>query len=201
MPNTEERPGFDRRMTREEINACPIRAYPGPVHLIRSKKEVKNAVRQLCRETLLGFDTETRPSFNKGENYPPALIQLAANSAVYIFQLKHLQFPPALGKIFSNPDIIKAGVAPGRDIADLKAISNFNEAGFVDLSLIAKQVGLKNHGLRGLSAVLGGFRISKQAQTSNWNRETLTPEQIIYAATDAWVSREIFLRLQELHVV
>jgi ribonuclease D len=192
-----ERPGFDRRMTREEINALPIRRYGRKVGIVRTRQELDAAVGRLAKERVLGFDTETRPAFEKGRVYPPALVQLAGRQGVFVFQLGHLKFPPALRRLLADPDIIKAGVAPEYDVAQLKELGHFRDAGFVDLSEVARRAGIKNHGLRGLAAVLLGFRISKQAQRSNWARETLTPAQVIYAAMDAWVSRELYLRLMQ----
>ncbi len=191
------RPGFARRMTREEINLCPIKKYEGDIHIIRTRKELDAAIHQLSTEIVVGFDTETRPAFKKGQNYPPALLQLAGAKAVYLFQLRHIRFPKKLRRILENPHIIKAGVALSHDISELKKIAPFQDAGFVDLAALAKKAGIKNHGLRGLAAVLLGFRISKTARQSNWWQETLTPAQILYAATDAWVGRELYFQLQE----
>lgn len=195
-----ERPGFDRRMTREEINTLPIQRYDGPVEVIRNRAELTEAVGHLLKEKVLGFDTETRPSFKKGESYPPALIQLTGKKTTYIFQLRHLKFPRALRALLSNPNIIKAGVALGNDVRMLMEVAPFRPQGMVDLGDVAKRAGIKNYGLRGLSAVLLGYRISKSAQVSNWARNELTPSQIVYAATDSWVSRDLFLRLQAMGV-
>lgn len=192
-----ERPGFDRKMTREEINACPIRMYEGLVHVIRTRQQLEPAVQKLLKEKILGFDIEIKPSFTKGENHPAALLQLAGSRAVYLFQLRHSKFTRALRKILSTADVIKTGVAPGQDIVKLKELGDFKEAGFVDLAAVAKQSGIKNHGLRGLAAVLLGFRILKHSKVSNWARQDLTPSQIQYAATDAWVSREIYLHMKK----
>lgn len=191
-----EEPGFDRRMTREEINSLPIKRYERPVRVIRSREELVSAAENLNRERVLGFDTETRPAFKKGEAYPPALLQLAGRKAVYLFQFRDLKFPRLLRDILSAPDIIKAGVAPEYDIVKLKELGPFKEAGFVDLAHVARRVGIKNHGLRGLAAVLLGFRISKKAQRSNWARKMLTSVQVSYAAMDAWTSRELYLRME-----
>ncbi|MCA1765067.1 MAG: 3'-5' exonuclease domain-containing protein 2 [Desulfobulbaceae bacterium] len=196
-----ERLGFDRRMTKEEINSLPINGYMGKIQVIRTDAALAGAIAELSRESLLGFDTETRPNFKKGQNNLPSLIQLAAAETVYIFQLRHLNFSKELRKIFSDKKIIKTGVAIDHDLLQLQRLGPFSEGGFVGLSRIAKCAGIKNHGLRGLAAVLLGFRISKGAQRSNWGSETLTQKQIGYAATDAWVGREIFLRLKEMGVI
>ncbi len=194
-----ERPGFERRMTREEINALPIRVFDGPVHIVRSHDSLKTAIQKLHSESVLGFDTESRPAFTKGCSYAPTLLQLAGQEAVYLFQLGQLGFPQLLRNLLAKADIIKAGVAPHYDITKLRGLEEFSPAGFIDLGALAKRVGIKNYGLRGLAAVLLGFRISKKAQVSNWARKTLSPLQVQYAATDAWVGRQIYLRLEEVN--
>ena len=191
------RPGFDRRMSKDEINECPIARWEGPVRVIRTKEELTTAIHKLAGETLLGFDTETRPAYTKGESYPPALLQLATATDVFIFQFKHLGLAKPLREILSDPAIIKAGVSLDYDIRELKKMSCFKNAGFVDLGDLAKKEGIKNHGLRGLAATLLGVRIAKGAQTSNWAKEILTPHQIRYAATDAWIGRKLYLTLKK----
>lgn len=196
-----ERLGFDRRMTKDEINDLPIRSYKGKVVVVRTREELDIALKKLGKETLVGFDTETRPNFKKGQNNLPSLIQLASQDTVYIFQLRHLKFPAGLRKILTAENIIKTGVAIDHDLLQLQRLHSFVSGGFVGLARLAKNAGIQNHGLRGLAAVMLGFRISKGAQRSNWDNETLRNNQIRYAATDAWVGREIFLRLQEMGVI
>lgn len=187
------RPGFDRRMSKDEINDCPIKRWTGKTTVVRNRKELAAAVNKLAGQTLLGFDTETRPAYRKGERYLPSLLQLAGDDEVFIFQLKHLGLAGPLRKILTNATIIKAGVSLDYDISELNRLARFKAAGFADLGKLAKKAGIKNHGLRGLAAVYLGFRISKGAQTSNWARDVLTRQQIQYAATDAWVGRELYL--------
>ena len=186
------------RMTKEQIKARPIRKYQGPIHLIQSSEQIEPAVRQLETETVLGFDTETRPAFRVGESYPPAVLQLVGAQAAYIFQLRHCRLPKALRRLLANPKVIKAGVAWDRDVLELNKLARFKPAGFVDVGELAKQAGCMNHGLCGLASVLLDFRVSKNSQTSNWAKETLTRAQIEYAATDAWVGRELYHKLQRL---
>jgi len=192
------RPGFERRMTKEEINSYPIRKWKGPVHLICSSRELTGAVKKLSREPVLGFDTETRPAFRKGQKYFPSLLQLAGENSVYLFHLKHLGLQEPLISILADPNIIKAGVSLGHDLRELKEMAPFEQAGFVGLGKMSKEKGIKNHGLRGLAAVVLELRISKSAQTSNWARDELTQSQIRYAATDAWVGRELYLKLLQI---
>ena len=187
------RPGFDRRMSKDEINECPIERWTGRTSVVRTKDELATAIHKLDGHTLLGFDTETRPAYKKGESYLPSILQLASDKEVFIFQLKHLGLTKPLRKILADPGIIKAGVSLDYDIRELRKLSDFKAAGFMDLGNIAKKAGIKNHGLRGLAAVLLGIRISKGAQTSNWSKDVLNRQQIQYAATDAWVGRKLYL--------
>ncbi|MBU0481572.1 MAG: 3'-5' exonuclease domain-containing protein 2 [Proteobacteria bacterium] len=196
-----ERLGFDRRMTKEEINSLPIRSYPGKIKVINTRDGLDKAVHELNKESLLGFDTETRPNYLKGQDHLPSLLQLAGEKCVYLFQLKHLNFPEKLRKILETERIIKCGVAVDQDIIQLQKITTFIDDGFVELSKVAKASGIRNHGLRGMTAVLLGFRISKSAQRSNWATDILTEKQIRYAATDAWVGRELYLILKEMGVI
>ena len=186
-------------MQKDEINERPIKRYEGTVHLIRSEAELTKAAILLEKESILGFDTETRPAYRKGESYPPALLQLAGQNEVFIFQLKFTGLPHPLLGILSNPGIIKAGVSLNYDINELRTLAQFEPAGFIDIGNLAKKHGIQNHGLRGLAAVLLGFRISKSAKTSNWASNDLTPSQIIYAATDAWVGRELYLEMRKIN--
>lgn len=191
--NDTYRPGFDRRMSKDEINGCPIMRWTGRTSVVRNENDLITAVDRLAGHNLLGFDTETRPAYTKGESYLPSILQLASDDEVFIFQLKHLGLAKPLREILSDSAIIKAGVSLDYDVRELKKLSPFKAAGFRDLGDLARKAGIKNHGLRGLAAVFLGIRISKGAQTSNWAKDMLTPQQIQYAATDAWVGRRLYL--------
>jgi ribonuclease D len=180
-------------ISKAEINELPIRQYEGPIILCSTPEAAESAAQKLLTETLLGFDTETRPAFHKGESYDPSLLQLATENEVYLFQIQLSGITPSLVKILSRPDIIKAGVALDRDVSELQAVVHFKPAGFVELSTHAKEAKIKNLGLRGLTAILFGFRISKKEQVSNWARKELSESQQTYAATDAWLGRQIYL--------
>ncbi|MEM7391086.1 MAG: 3'-5' exonuclease [Verrucomicrobiota bacterium] len=198
VEDVEDRPGFTRKMTREEIAELPIRKYSGPIHVVQTPENVVKAVEELSREEVIGFDTESRPAFKKEQKFLPSLIQLGGSRSVYIFQLEHVPLGEPLLGLLSNPGIIKTGVALGLDISQLNELAPFEAAGFIDLGDQAKASGIQNHGLRGLAGVLLGFRISKQAQRSNWSMKTLKRNQIDYAATDAWVGRELYYKFKEM---
>jgi ribonuclease D len=186
-----------KHITKAEINELPMQSYDGRILLFNTEAEAEAAASNLLKESLLGFDTETRPAFRKGESYDPSLLQLATENAVYLFQIQQCGLTPSLIKVLSSPDIIKAGVAIDRDIADLQSLEPFEADGFVELAVPAKKARIKNLGLRGLTAILFGFRISKKEQVSNWARAELTESQKTYAATDAWLGRKIYLAFEE----
>ena len=188
-------------ISKDEINQLPMKQYEGPIHLVRTLKEAEQAAEKLKQETLLGFDTETRPTFRVGEYYQPSLLQLATANEVFLFQIKLTGLTKGLCDVLSRPDIIKTGVSIRSDVSELRKLTDFKPAGFVELAEHAKKAHIKNLGLRGLAALLLGFRVSKREQTSNWAKNELTESQLRYAATDAWLGREIYLHMDGLGLI
>ncbi|WP_319581804.1 3'-5' exonuclease [uncultured Pseudodesulfovibrio sp.] len=188
-----------RAFSKEEINEMPLRHYEGEILVVRSESDLEQALEGMRNSSLLGFDTETRPVFKKGRKPgPPSLLQLATADCAYVFQLGVLPLNEGICEILANRRILKTGVAVRDDILGLQKHSRFKPSGFLDLSDITAKYHLQTHGLRNMAANLLGFRISKSAQCSNWAKDKLTRQQIIYAATDAWISRELYLALEEL---
>lgn len=182
-----------RKISNEEINQLPICQYAGEIVLVQDEKHLESAISTLKKEDVLGFDTETQPVFSKGKNNFPSLLQLAGADIVYLFQLNNISFGAAMAEILENPAIIKSGVAVRDDILDLQRIHSFKPANFVDLSQIAKQNRLETRGLRNLAANFFSLRVPKGARCSNWALTTLSQKQLLYAATDAWIGRELYL--------
>ena len=184
-------------LSKQDINLLPLRKYDGPVKILSDDGRLRAVMPELLGERVLGFDIEVRPTFKSGDSFPPALVQLAGESGVYLAQLKKIGDLGLLGALFADARVIKAGVAIAGDIAKLHEVMPFEPAGFVELGRMAAKKGIKASGVRTLAANLLGLRISKGAQCSNWDRNELTPAQIQYAATDAWVCREIYLFLEQ----
>ena len=191
-------PGLRETISREELVLLPLTSFEGPVHLVTTPEEERAAVDALRAESVLGFDTESRPTFHKGQVHPTALIQFAGASAAYIFQLNRLGTPGAVLELLADPAVLKAGIALGDDLKKLRADHTFEPAGFVEIADLCRAAGIKRTGLRPLAGLLLGIRISKREQRSNWAATTLTPSQIRYAATDAWAAREVYLKLKDL---
>nr|WP_027178359.1 3'-5' exonuclease [Maridesulfovibrio bastinii] len=192
---------YKRKFSKEEINELPLQQYEGEIVLIDKEEDVAAAMHEIGKEPILGFDTETRPAFRKGVSYNPSLIQLATAQRVFLLHLSHISFSDEIKEILSSADIIKTGVAVGNDVKELIALSRFSPGGFHDLGDLARGLGMHTCGLRNLAANLLGFRISKGVQCSNWGRKVLTSQQIIYAATDAWISRKIYMEFLKLGVI
>ena len=187
-------PTEKRKISKAEINDLPLLAWEGPIALIETIAEMEAAAEQLTREDLLGFDTETRPSFKRGEFYPPALIQIATADRVFLFRISKTKSLEPLLPILESSDIIKCGVGIHDDVKQLQKFSDFKAGGFLEISKLTLELGYENRGLRALAGLLLGGRISKAAQVSNWARDQLDQKQIKYAATDAWISRAIYLK-------
>ena len=185
-------------LTKEEINLLPAINYEGEIVLIRSDEELTLAVNELKKNTVLGFDTETRPKFTKGAMNLPSLIQLASEKKVYLIQLKHITKTDELAALLSDEHIIKAGVAIHDDYRSLARLFPVSPNGLVDLAKLANQTGIKAQGLRTISANLLGYKVSKGAQCSNWASDTLSHSQIQYAATDAWLGLLLYSQLIQL---
>ncbi|MGH8737813.1 MAG: 3'-5' exonuclease [Burkholderiales bacterium] len=188
-------------ISREAMSELPIRRYEGPVCLVEGPADLERALQDLRGESVVGFDTETRPAFRPGESYLPSVVQLATADAVYLLQVQRQDYSAAMREIFSSDKILKAGVSVADDLRSLKKLFEFEERTVVDLGKLAKRHGLKQTGVRNLTGLFLGTRIPKGAKTTNWAARRLTPQQITYAATDAWACRELYLRFKQLNLV
>lgn len=194
-------PETAHRISREEMIELPVRRYEGPVRLVATPPDLQRAMQDIGQESVVGFDTETRPAFRPGESYLPSLVQLATAEAVYLLQVQQQDFSGAMREIFSSERIVKAGVSVTDDLRNLKRLFAFEEKAVVDLGKVAKRHGLKQTGVRNLAGIFLRARIPKGAKTTNWAARRLTPQQITYAATDAWACRELYLRFKQLNLV
>lgn len=183
-------------ITSDELNALPLKAFAGKVSVITDPEKIGTAAREIEKHGIVGFDTETRPSFKRGQVFKVALLQLAIPDKVFLIRIHQAGLPKEIISIFENANIVKAGVAIHDDIKALQKIMHFDPASFIELSTMAKASGLQVESVKKLAGLLLGFRISKSAQTSNWEAATLSEKQIEYAATDAWVCLEIFGNLK-----
>lgn len=189
---------MNKTITKEEINALPLKAFEGEICIPLTDHEIDEAVDYLGNASILGFDTETRPNFKKGQHHKVALLQLSTEKRAFLFRINKIGLPDNVKSILTNSNIMKAGAAIHDDIKALRQISDFTPNGFTDIQSIAHELGIEHSGLKPLTALLLDFKLSKAQQTSNWENQYLTKAQQLYAATDAWVSLKIYNRLMEI---
>ena len=175
-----------KKLNKDEINGMPLIKYEGDIKVFSKKDNIQGAVDYLLTQKVIGFDTETKPTFTKGPLNAPSIMQLAGGGSVFIFQLGGSSMLEKLSQVLSEKRITKCGVSVDRDLIELMYLSPFDPCSFIDLGDVARARGIAHHGLRGLAALLLKHRISKSSQTSDWSRRKLSDAQISYAATDAW---------------
>lgn len=183
----------------EEIAALELASFPGEIVVVEEDGPVmEQAVRYLRRQKVLGFDTETRPTFSPDQHSSgTALLQLSGSGKAFLFRLKKCGLPRSLAAVLSNPFVVKVGAATLDDVRGLQKITSFKPKGFVDLQNIVWEYGIRDKSVKKMAAIILGVKISKAQQLSNWEAEKLSEGQRRYAATDAWVCREMYLMLQE----
>jgi ribonuclease D len=186
---------YPESITAEELEKCELSWFKGEIVLVEDMKSFNKTFPRLLDSEILGFDTETRPSFKKGRKNKVSLIQLANEELACLIRINRIGIPPELAGLLADQDVIKAGVAIHDDIRFLKRVKGFTPSGFVDLQKFVRDYGIEVSGLKKLSAIVLGFKISKRQQVTDWEAEQLTEAQQVYAATDAWVCYQIYRKL------
>jgi Ribonuclease D len=187
---------YKENLTVEELAEHELSWFKGEIVLVDNLKTFYEVFPRLLGSDLLGFDTETRPTFKKGKRNTVSLIQLSTEFLACLIRINKIGIPDELASLLSDPSVIKAGVAVHDDIKFLKNVKKFNPEGFVDLQNVVKDFGIQSSGLKKLSAIVLGFRISKRQQVTDWEAEKLSEAQMVYAATDAWVCYQIYRKLR-----
>ena len=183
-------------INKDEVNGLPLGKYEGRIIIVDTPLQVADAIEEIENENIIGVDTETRPTFKKGLLNKTALVQIATGKKVFLFRLNKMGFPYSLARIFENPQIQKIGIAILQDMKELSdQYREFQHQNVTDLNILCKTLNFQNIGARNLTAMILGFRISKRQQTSNWESDQLSEGQLRYAATDAWVARQVYLKL------
>ena len=183
---------FAATISNEETSALPAIEFRGEIRVVDEERDIDAACRRLAAEPVLGFDTETRPSFRPGVTYRVSLLQLSTPEVCYLFRLNRIPFDKAIVRLLESKEILKIGADVAGDLRSLRKIKLFADGGFVDLQTIAPEWGIEERSLRKLSAIVLGERVSKAQRLSNWEAATLTDKQKLYAATDAWVCTRIY---------
>ena len=183
----------------EQIEKLEYASFPGKIHVIDSVgAEFNRAITYLRSQKIIGFDTETRPTFTPNQpRYGVALLQLSGPEKAFLFRVKDMGMHRRLCNLMSDSRIIKVGAAIHDDIRGLQKLKEFVPQSFVDLQKIVWEYGIRDKSVKKMTAIILGFRISKTQQLSNWEAETLSESQCRYAATDAWVCRVMYLKLMK----
>ena len=191
--STENR--FTDKISNEQTALLPAIEFHGEIRIVEHEDEIEAACQYLMQQPLVGFDTETRPSFQSGVTYRVSLLQLSTPQLCFLFRLNKIPFAKPILQVLESQEILKIGADVAGDLRSLRQIRYFRDAGFVDLQTIAPQWGIGEKSLRKLSAIVLGQRVSKAQRLSNWEAATFTDKQKLYAATDAWVCTAIYDRL------
>lgn len=189
---------FAQHIDKTTIQSLPLTSFEGDVIIVDTPDKIQEAVDYLGSFTVLGVDTEARPSFKRGVHYPTALVQVATEERCYLFRLTHVGMPRELAAVFANPNICKVGLAFKDDLNGLRRRRDFKPANCVDLQSLVCKYGIMELGLQKIFAIIFGKKISKSQQLTNWENSHLTPEQARYASTDAWATLSIYLALQKV---
>lgn len=186
---------FAEKVTNEEVAAMPAAGYGGRIIVVSDEHQLAEACEYLRNQPVIGFDTETRPSFKAGVTHRVALLQLSTDERCYLIRLCKVRLDKTVAKILENKDIIKIGAAIANDLRALQTLRRFRQDGFVDLQSVVSDWGIGEKSVRKMAAIVLGLRVSKAQRLSNWEAAELTASQQMYAATDAWICTEIYKRL------
>ena len=187
---------FQNEITKEEVELLKLIQYEGPIQVIETPGQFYAEIGKIENNSLLGFDTETKPSFKKGQVNPTSLIQLATPGQTWIIRVSRIGYPERLLKLLSNEEVLKVGLGLNDDLRRLRSDYNFEPGGFLDLQQYVEAFRIDEKGLKKLTAIVLGRRISKSQQVSNWDADVLTEAQLRYAATDAWICLRIYHTLR-----
>ena len=188
---------FIESVTPADIEKLEYASFPGKIQVIDDVgAEFNRAITYLRSQKIIGFDTETRPCFSQSQpRYGVALLQLSGPEKAFLFRINKMGMHRRLCNLLADKRIIKVGAAIHDDIRGLQKLRDFQADGFIDLQKIVADYGIRDKSVKKMTAIILGFRISKTQQLSNWEAETLSEPQCKYAATDAWVCREMYLKL------
>lgn len=188
---------FLSKIDKEDIELLPKAELKGRIHVIdHVGPAYYSAIARLKKERILGFDTETKPNFHGGSVHNMiALLQLSTATHSYLFRLSGIGMRRSLRSILASPHIIKVGAAVSDDVRGLKEYHGFEAAGFVDLQKIVKNWGIEDTSVKKMAAIILGVKVSKAQQLSNWEAHFLTDSQKNYAALDAQLCRDMYIKL------
>lgn len=182
-------------ITKEQLSKLPTTHFDGNIRVVQTEEQIAEAIADLRKNDIIGFDTETRPSFRKGCSNSVALIQLCSRDMCYLFRINLTGLTQPIIDLLEDPNILKIGLSTHDDFHNLNKIAKINPAGFVDLQSYVKQFNIADNSLSRIFGIVFGKRISKGQRLTNWEAETLTPSQQSYAALDAMACIKVYDQL------
>ena len=185
------------KITKEEVNQLPVIIFEGKITLVDDLSKIHPAIEKLRKATIVGIDTETKPSFTRGTYHKVSLVQLSTLDHCFLFRLNCIDFPVALAEFLSDEKIAKIGLSLRDDLIGLNKLHRFKPGNCIDIQTIVRNYGILELGLQKIYAILFGKKISKSQRLTNWESHELTEQQQRYAATDAWASLQRYLQLME----
>lgn len=188
---------FAENVTSAEINDLPLYQFNGGIFIIDTFDKLDYFLPLLQEQKILGFDTETRPSFKKGVVNPVSLLQLTSATQAFLIRINKIGLPDEVKYILSSKDVIKIGLAIKDDIKILNEINEFEPNSFIDLQDYVGDFGIEARSLKKITAIVLNKRISKSQQVTNWERQELSEAQRVYAATDAWACLQVYKKLNK----
>jgi ribonuclease D len=186
---------YAHKITREEINELDTRKFEGRIHVIDTKSKLRDALQEINKRSMLGFDTESRPSFKKGLIHEVSLFQFADSFDAWLIRVNRVGLSTGLKEVLQNGDLIKIGAGLNDDMKRIRELDSINPDGFIDLQRFVENYDIESKSLKKMTAIILGFKISKSQQLSNWNADEYSDAQKVYAATDAWVCHEMYRKL------
>lgn len=187
---------FIPSISNDDIKDLPVAGFEGKIVIVTTPEQLEEACRVLSEESIIGFDTETRPSFKVGVSYNVSLIQLSTATTCYLIRLGSVKMERCLMHLLESRKTLKVGVDVQGDIRNLNKIRHFRAGGFVELQSEVEKYGIEDKSLRKMAAIILGVGVSKAQRLSNWEARELTAAQLRYAATDAWICLEMYRKLQ-----
>lgn len=191
---------FQHSITPDEIKDLPVAGFEGRIEIVDTIEALERACEHLMGERVIGFDTETRPSFKAGVSYNVSLIQLSTADVCYLIRLTSVRMERCLMRLLESRKVLKVGVDVLGDIRNLNKVRHFRAGGFVELQKEVEAFGIEDKSLKKMAAIILGVSVSKAQRLSNWEAKEYTLAQMRYAATDAWICLEMYNKLQNSRI-
>jgi ribonuclease D len=171
------------------------------IFTVENAQQAESAMAELLLTGIVGFDTESKPTFHKGEvSEGPHVLQFATTKKAFIFQSHIIETHPVIIAILQSSALTKIGFDLGSDLHQISNRFGIRPAAIVDLDRSFRKLGFRNSvGAKSAIAMLFNRKLmkSKSVTTSNWAARVLSERQLIYAANDAYAAIMTFHALQE----